>query len=152
MFFERTAHKIVLSCNTNVPCDWSGHFLYQRIHVFPQERRVDRLPRNHCNFDKLCKLVEFVPKAYDRSLHSDLRLQRLQFGECGDTSPSKASVCSISRGQRTTVHRLPAHLRVRQAKGCLQVSGWFRLFFSQETRVGRLTPKVRCTPRILERS
>jgi hypothetical protein len=52
----------------------------------------------------------------------------------------------------TTFHRLPAHLRVRQARVSLQFWGWFHSFFSQETSVGRLTPKVRSIPRMLERS
>ena len=52
----------------------------------------------------------------------------------------------------TTFHQLPEYLQAQQAKVCLQVSDWLRLFFSQEASVGRLTPKVRWIPRMLERS
>ena len=52
----------------------------------------------------------------------------------------------------TTFHLLLERLRVRLAKEYLQALDWLRLFFSQAASVGRLTPKVRWMPRILERS
>ena len=141
--FGRTVHKIVLRCNTNVPCDWSVRFLCQHIRVSPPERPVGRLPRNHCNSGNFCTRMGFAPTVCGRSLRSDLQSQKPRFGEFGGTSPSTASVCSIVPGQMTTFHRLPGHLRARQAGVSLQVLDWPRLFFSQEVNVRRLTPKVR---------
>jgi hypothetical protein len=145
-------HTIVSTCNTNVPCDWFVRCPYQHTHVSQQEKRVDRLPRSHCNSGNLCKRVGFAATVCDNSPRFDLRAQTPRFDEFDGTGLSITTVCSIFLGQMTTFHRLPGHLQVRQARGSLQVLDCARLFFSQETRVGRLTPKVRWMPRILERS
>lgn len=134
---------IVSKCNTNVPCDWFARFLCQHIRESGQERPVDRLPRNHCNSDSLCRWVGSVPTICDRLLRFDLQSQMPRFGEFGGTSPSIASVCSTFPGQTTTFHPLPGYRQARRAEASLQVLDWLRLFFSQEANVGRLTPKVR---------
>ena len=145
-------HTIVSRCNTNVPCDWFVHFLCQHSHASWQEKRVDRLPRNHCSFGNLCTPVGFAPTNCDSSPRFDLPGQTPQFDEFDDTSPSTASVCSIFLGRMTTSHPLPRYPRAWQARVSLQVWDWLRLFFCQAARVGRLTPNVRWTPRILDRS
>lgn len=152
MFFGQNVHSIVSTCYTNVPYDWSVRCLCQRTHGFLQERQVDKLPRNHCSFGKSDRLLEYLPKVCGKSLRFDRQSHRLRFGEFDGTSPSKASACSIFRRQMTTFRLLPEYLQVGLAKAYLQAADWLRLFFSQEANVGRLTPKVRCTPRMLERS
>jgi hypothetical protein len=151
-FSSRTVRRIVSRCYTNAPCGLFVHCLCQHTHACRRERRVDRLPRNRCSFGKLYSLAEFVPKVYGKWSRYDHQSQMPRFGVSADTSPSKPNVCSTFHRQMTTFHRLPTHLPVRQAGASLQVSDWFRLFFSQETSVGRLTPKVRWMPRMLERS
>jgi len=139
-------------CCTIVPYDSSARFLFQHIDAFLQERRVDTHSRSHCSFDNLYRRLGFAPKACDRLLHRDLQWRRPRFDEFDGTWLSKSSVCSIFHRQMTTFHRLPECHQAQQAKVYLQVSDWLRLFFIQEASVGRLTPKVRWIPRMLERS
>jgi hypothetical protein len=150
--FLTNRHTIVSKCNTKVRCDWFVRFPCRHIDVSQQEKQVDRLPRSHCNSGNLGKQVGFAATIDDNSPRFDLQVQTPRFGEFGGTSRSTASVCSIFLGRMTTSHPLPRRLRARQVRASLQVLDWSRPFFSQETGVGRLTPKVRWIAHILDRS
>lgn len=122
--------------NTNVPCDWSVHFLCQRLDASLQERPVGRLPKNRCNSGNLGRLVGLDSTVFGRWLRSDLRSQKPRFGEFDGTEPSTASVYSIFPGQMTTFHQLPGYRLAQQVRASFQIWDWPRLFLARRSRSG----------------
>ena len=152
MFFVQSAHSIAATYCSNVPYGLSDQFPCQHSDGFLSETPFRRLPRNRCNCGNVYILSEWVSIVFDRSSRSDLQSHEPQFVSCDGTKLSKASVFRSFSAQMTTFHLIPVrHLLALEAKSLL-VLDYFRLFFSHFASVGRLTPKTRWTPRILERS